>query len=236
MKQTVIITGGTKGLGRELSLAFARAGHCVLAVYSADVTAAEKLVTDFAEIKATGFVVRHDVCSADQSLWQRPEIEEAGHLTLVHNACAAFAPVPMHQLGWRDFENNFQVAVQGAWLCSQPLIPIMLKKRRGTIVNILTAAIEGMPPKGFAAYAVAKHALNGFTQALAVEYAPRGLKVFGVSPGYMETPLTQQWDSRLREAIRNNSPRISVPTEAAQRIVDLSASAAVPGRGENYPV
>jgi NAD(P)-dependent dehydrogenase (short-subunit alcohol dehydrogenase family) len=141
----------------------------------------------------------------------------------------------MHQLAWQDFESNFSIAVKGAWLCSQPLIRLMLKKK-GTIVTVLTAAIDELPPKGFAAYVVAKSALHGFTQALASEYSPRGLRVFSVSPGYMETSLTAQWDSRLRDAIRQGSPRITQPIEAAKRLVGLVESAEIPGKGENYPV
>jgi 3-oxoacyl-[acyl-carrier protein] reductase len=236
LKRTVIITGGTKGLGRETALAFGRAGYCVLALYSSDERAARELVAAMAETKSNGLVLRHDVRSEEASIWARPEIQEAESLTLVHNACAAFSPVPMHQLHWQDFENNFLVAVKGAWHCSQPLIRLMLAKGHGSIVNILTSAIEGAPPKGFAAYVTAKHALQGFTLALAAEYAARGLKVFSVSPGYMETSLTQQWDSRLREAIRTNSGRITLPAEAAARIVALAGNETTPGRGENYSV
>jgi 3-oxoacyl-[acyl-carrier protein] reductase len=236
LKRTVIITGGTKGLGRETALAFGRAGCRVLALYSSDERAAGELVAAMAEAKTEGLVLRHDVRSEETAIWNRPEIQEAESLTLVHNACAAFLPTPMHQFKWEDFENNFAVAVKGAWLCSQPLIRLMVKKGHGCIVNILTSAVEGAPPKGFAAYVTAKHALQGFTLALAAEYGARGLKVFSVSPGYMETSLTRQWDARLREAIRANSERITLPAEAAARIVALAGSDATPGLGENYSV
>ena len=235
MKRTVIITGGTKGLGREIALAFGRAGYFVLALYSSDEAAARELAALMAENRINGVVLRHDVRSEDAAVWSRPEIQEADSLTLVHNACSAFSPVPMHQLKWQDFENSFLIAIKGAWQCSQPLIRLMLKKGNGVIVNILTSAIEAAPPKGFADYVTAKHALQGFTLALAAEYGSRGLKVFGVSPGYMETPLTQKWDSRLRDAIRN-AGRVTLPTEAAARIVALVEDTATPGRGENYSV
>jgi 3-oxoacyl-[acyl-carrier protein] reductase len=236
LKRTIIITGGTKGLGRETVLAFGRAGYCVLALYASDECAAQKLSATMAGTKTLGAVLRHDVRSEETSFWKRPEIQEADSLTLVHNACAVFSPTAMHQLSWEDFENNFLVAVKGAWFCTQPLIRLMIKKGNSCIVNILTSAIEGPPPKGFAAYVTAKHALQGFTLALAAEYAARGIRVFSVSPGYMETSLTQQWDSRLRETIRANSGRITLPTEAASRIVALVGGAAVPAQGENYSV
>jgi 3-oxoacyl-[acyl-carrier protein] reductase len=236
LKRTAIITGGTKGLGRETVLAFGEAGYYVLALYASDEGAAKELAEIMAAKKISGTVLRHDVRSDDAAIWNRPEIQTADSLTLVNNACATFSPSPLHQLTWQDFEKNFQVAVKGAWACSQPLIRLMLKKGQGVIVNVLTSAVEGAPPKGFAAYVTAKHALQGFTLALAAEYAARGVKVISVSPGYMDTALTQQWDARFRETIRANSGRITLPTEAAARILELVENGAAPGRGENYAV
>jgi 3-oxoacyl-[acyl-carrier protein] reductase len=233
--KTAIITGGTKGLGRELSLAFARAGYCVVALYSSDEIAAEKLSAELAKLGGMSCTLKHDVCSEESSVWNRPEIQNAEFLVLIHNACAAFTPVPMHQQQWRDFESNFSVAVKGAWICSQALIRLMLKKR-GAIVNVLTTAIEGVPPKGFAAYVVAKSALEAFTLALAVEYAPRGIKIFSVSPGYMDTTLTNRWEPRLREIIRSNSTRVTLPPVAAERVVELVESSSVVGNGENHAI
>ena len=234
MKSTVVITGGTKGLGREVSLAFGRAGCFVIALYAADQSAAREWEAAFAEAQFTGVAVQHDVGLEDNSLWNRPEIAEADDLTLVHNACAPFSPQPMHLLTWRDFEKSHQVAVKGAWLCSQPLIRLMLRKKRGAIITVLTAAVEGNPPKGFAAYVTAKHALHGFTLALAAEYTQRGLKIFSVSPGFMETALTGQWDERLRQGILDSTIRITRPVTAAERIVGLARNASTIGAGENY--
>jgi len=236
MKRTVIVTGGTKGLGRETALAFGRAGYSVLALYASDEAAAQELLGVMAAENISGLALRHDVRSDDTAIWNHPEIQAAESLTLVNNACATFSPTPMHQLSWQDFEQNFLVAVKGARNCSQSLLRHMIKNGQSSIVNILTSAVEGLPPKGFAAYLTAKYALQGFTLALAAEYAARGVKIFSVSPGYMETPLTRQWDSRLREAIRANSGRITIPAAAAARIVDLVKDSAVLGRGENYPV
>ena len=236
MKRTAIITGGTKGLGREITLAFGRAGYRVLALYSADDSAAGTMRAEVEKAGIAGEVLRHDVCSEQTAVWNRPDIIDADRLTLINNACAAFSPLPMHQLGWLDFEKNFQVAVKGAWSCSQALVRLMIRNKGGVIVNVSTSAIEGFPPKGFAAYVTAKQALRGFTLALAAEYAARGIKVFSVSPGYMETPLTQGWDSRIRETIRSMSTRVTVPAEAARRIVELTEDAATPGSGENYPI
>lgn len=236
MKRSVIISGGTKGLGREISLAFGRAGYCVVALYSADDLAAHRLEIALNEAEARGCVLRHDVTSEDASIWNRPEIQDADSLTLIHNACAPFSPAPMHQLRWQDFETNFNVAVKGGWVCSQALIRLMLKRGHGTIVNILTSAMEGYPPKGFGAYLTAKHALRGFTLALAAEYAGRGVRILSASPGFMNTALTERWDSRVRDLIQSASTRITKPPDAAKRLVELVESETVAGNGEDYPI
>lgn len=237
MKRTVIITGGTKGFGRELALAFARAGSFVIALYAGDESAAREFESLLVESALAGVALKHNVTAENPAIWNHAEIQAADHLTLIHNACAPFSPVPLHQLTWQDFEANHLVAVKGAWECTQALIRPMIKKKQGTIITVLTSAVEGgLPPKGFAAYVTAKHALHGFTLALAAEHAPRGLKIFSIAPGYMETALTRQWDDRLRQAIRENSERVTVPAAAASRVVELAGDSATPGLGEIYPV
>jgi 3-oxoacyl-[acyl-carrier protein] reductase len=235
VKRTVVITGGTKGLGRELALAFSQAGYFIYAFYSSDEKAAEDLRLLLAAAEAGSCVLRYDVTTENESIWKRPEISEAESLILIHNACAPFSPTPLHQLRWQDFGAGFDVAVKGGWLCSQALIRPMLKAKRRAIVNVLTSAIESAPPKGFAAYVTAKQALRGLTLALAAEYGPMGVRVFTASPGYMDTPLTERWDDRFREAIRAAS-RVTDPVFAARRLVELVESDTVQGRGEDYPV
>jgi 3-oxoacyl-[acyl-carrier protein] reductase len=217
-------------------MAFGKAGYFVVALYGSDDAAADRLRTALDEAKANAIVLRHDVSSEDGAVWKLPEIQEAGSLALIHCACAPFSPKPMHQLHWQDFESGFEVGVKGAWLCSQALIRFMLKQGGGAIVNVLTSAIEGPAPKGFGAYVTAKHALRGLTLALAAEYAHRGLRVFSVSPGFMDTPLTQGWDGRLRENIMSGSGRVTKPAEAAIQILELMENPALAGQGEDYPI
>lgn len=235
MKRTVIITGGTKGLGRETALAFGRAGYFVIALYSANEAAAESLELAMKAAQSTGCAIKHDIGSESQQAWSHPEIQNSESLTLIHNASAAFEPTPLHRLSWPDFERHFHVAIKGGWQCAQSVIRLMLKKKRCAIVTILTTAIDGLPPKGFGAYVTGKHALRGLTLALAAEYAVRGVRVFSASPGFMNTALTEKWEPRLREIIQAGSVNTN-PQQAAQRLVELVESAEVEGKGENYPL
>jgi 3-oxoacyl-[acyl-carrier protein] reductase len=234
--RTVIITGGTKGLGRELSLDAARQGDCPIALYHHDAAAAAQLEADLAAESLAGRAVRHDVTNDDPNaaVWAAPEIVNAGALALIHNASAAFVPTPFHLLRWSDFEYNLQVALKGAWACARAVLRPMLARGRGTIVTVLSTALTDSP-KGFAAYVAAKSALRGLTESLAAEYAARGIKVLSVSPGFMRTPLTDAWHPAMRQAVMGNT-EASDPARVAARIRTIMRSDAVPGRGENHAV
>lgn len=235
--KTAIITGATKGLGLETSLAFARAGYAVVATYKTDTHAAEQLQADLAQEGAVFRVVQSDVSDENaKELWSFPEITTATSLVLVNNACAGFQPEPMHRVNWTAVETQLDVGLKGAWISSQAVLRQMVKSKSGTIVNVLTSAVDGLPPKGFSAYVIAKHALRGLTLSLASEFSSRGIRVFSVSPGYMDTAFTKIWDSRLRDAITSSEGRISSTSEAGKRIVELVESSASPGVGEDHPI
>lgn len=234
IRHTVIITGATKGLGRATSIAFARAGHRVVGLYASDDSAADSLRAELGPISGDSVVVRHDIRYEGDAFWSRPDIQSAPSLVLINNACAPFTPQPFHLLRWEDYERNLSVGLKGSWRCSLALLRPMLRGR-GVIVNVLTAAVHGTPPKGFAAYVVAKHALRGLTLSLASEYAGKNIRVFSVSPGFMSTPLTADWDARLVEAIRAGGT-VSDPVEAAAKIVSLVDAPTTRGQGEDYPV
>lgn len=234
-RRTVIITGATKGLGRATALVFAQAGHQVIALYSADEAAAEKLRIELRPLGGDSCVIKHDVTSENTELWGRSDIVQSQSLVLINNACAPFTPRPFHLLRWEEMSNGLNVGLKGSWLSASALLRPMARAGNGTIVNVLTSALQGAPPKGFAAYVTAKHALRGLTLALAAEYAAKGIRVFSVSPGFMATAFTAGWDERFVQAIRAVSP-LSDPASAARRIYELVEGMDTPGQGEDYSV
>jgi 3-oxoacyl-[acyl-carrier protein] reductase len=236
MNKAVLITGATKGMGREICLAFARAGYVVIGTYKSDSAAAEQLRSELQADGATFNIIQTDAAEPSEELWKLPEIVNATSLVLINNACPGFNPEPMHRVLWSEVGKQLDIGLKGAWLASQALIPRMVRSKSGTIVNVLTTAVEGLPPKGFSAYVIGKHALRGMTLALAAEFASRGVRVFSVSPGFMDTSFTKAWDSRLRDAIASSDGRSSVPSDAAQRILQLVESSEIPANGEDHPI
>ncbi len=236
--KSVVISGATKGLGRALALAFGQAGYYVVGLFRADHSSAASMREEFLAEKLDGRFLALDVTRNNpEMIWQTIALPNAGRLTLINNACAAFTPQPMHLLSWEDFQNSFEVAVKGSLFCAQAVMRPMLKARRGTIVNVLTTGVEGPAPKGFAAYVTAKSALQGLTRALASEYSARGIRVFSVSPGFMETALTANWDARLKESILRASPSgAQDPARVAEAVLALVENPRTEGHGENYPI
>lgn len=234
--RVVIISGATKGLGRALALDFGRNGYQVIGLYHSDHAAATEVRTQFTAEQLNGTFRQQDITSENFAAVQPfLELPEGAQLTLINNACAAFSPQPLHLLRWQDFQSSFDVAVRGTWNCTQLVLRPMLKRSRGTIVNVLSDVVNDSPPKGFAAYVTAKYALQGLTRALASEYSSRGLRVFSVSPGFMETALTSAWDERLKTAIRDSMKSgMQTPATVAAAIRQLIENPETPGKGENY--
>jgi len=236
-RSLVVITGGTQGLGRELTLCFGRLGYFVIPVFHLNDTAAEDLDQVLASGKMLGRSVKHDIREPGlvSKIASLRKLDEFASITLINNAGAPFEPTPLHLFQWSAFESLYDVAFQGSWMSTKEFLPFMVKKKHGLIVNVLSSVIHGAPPKGFAPYVAAKYALQGFSKSLAAEYSSRGVRVFTVSPGFMETSLTKSWNAELKEAIHSASGRLSTE-ESAQKIAQLALSGETAGQGEDYKI
>ena len=230
-----VITGASKGLGRELSLTFAKAGYGVVGLYRSDLAAAELLTSEFRSNDLCGHFVRQDI--TDEGKWTEFEAIIGAlrnkHFTLVANASARFEPRPFHLYDWHEILNQLEVNLKGTQLVFKRLLPAMVKARMGTLVTVLSTVLDH-PSKGFASYMTAKAALDGFTKAAAVEYSERGLKIFSVSPDFMRTPLTDGWNDHLRELVTAKGGAPAMPSEIAEKILALVEDVGTVGTGENY--
>lgn len=234
MKKVAIISGATRGLGRALTAAFASRSYQVLGLYRSDTEAAASLE---AEAKEYGWIVglmRADICQACPLFADHEWLRDADDIVLVNNVGPTFEPMPMHLLKWEQYEQVFRAAMAGTVNLSTALIPIMIKNKQGvnTIVNVASTAAS-QPPKGFAAYAAVKAGMLSFTRSVGVEYGSRGLRVFSVSPGFMETPTTAQWHPSLIDAILKTQGSSDLET-VSKRIADLVEDRSLPAAGEDY--
>lgn len=231
----VVITGATKGLGKALSLAFANIGYEVIGIYRSDSESAKVIKAEFREKDFRGCFIEQDI--TEEGNWAEfDEIIKTNKnkkFTLIANACMPFVPKPIHLVNWLEISEQLEVNVKGTFQIFKRLLPYMVKAREGTIISILSNALNA-PAKGFAAYLTAKAALEGLMKVIAAENAHRGIRAFSVSPGFMETSLTQGWSEHLKTLIYSHDGNAQQPRDIASAILDLAEASNTKGQGENY--
>ncbi|VTU25833.1 3-oxoacyl-[acyl-carrier-protein] reductase FabG [Variovorax sp. SRS16] len=227
-----LVTGGAQGIGLASAMACARHGASV-ALLDLDATHAERS----ARVLADRFGVA--TASAQADVADAAAVEAAvaacsaalGRIDVLVNCAGIMTPrlAPVATMPIEDVQKMFDVHVRGAFLCSRAVIPGMTARGFGRIVNISSVlGLLGLPFRS--GYAIAKHAINGFTRSLAVEVARAGITVNAVAPGYI---LTETLQARLdagmldyaRYADRAPAGRWGLPEEVGHAIAFLALPA-----------
>jgi 2-deoxy-D-gluconate 3-dehydrogenase len=189
--QVAIVTGGGRGIGRAIVQALAQAGAAVVAAAR---TPAE-LDETVALVAAAGGTARAQVTDvtdrAGVEALVRQTADAFGRIdVLVNNAGTCGAPAPVWEtdpdLWLRDLTTN----LFGMFLCARAVLPHMLARRRGTVIN-LSGGGAGDPGPFYSAYACSKAGVLRFTDSLAAEVAPHGIRVFALGPGFVRTATTE---------------------------------------------
>ena len=185
-----LVTGGSRGIGRAIALAFARAGARV-ALASRKQDALDAVAR---EIEADGGTALAVACHigrrADIDRLVARVVEAWGGIdVLVNNAGANPAMARMVDLDEAVWDKILEVNLKGPFLLSQRVAPLMVAARRGTIINV--SSVGGLNPfPGLGAYAVSKAGLNCLTKVLARELGPAGVRVNTLAPGLIETAFS----------------------------------------------
>ncbi|WP_395070445.1 SDR family oxidoreductase [Paraburkholderia silvatlantica] len=233
--KVALVTGAGRGIGAAIARAFAAEGAAVvLAELDGATAAATAREIANACAGARTLAVQTDVT---QPASVRAAVEEAQRAfgpvdVLVNNAgINVFAdPLTMTDEDWR---RCFAVDLDGVWNGCRAVLPGMVERRAGSIINIAsTHAFQIIP--GCFPYPVAKHGVIGLTRALGIEYAPKNVRVNAIAPGYIETQLTHDWwnaqpdPQAARKATLELPPmkRIGRPEEVAMTAVFLASDEA----------
>ena len=219
--KTVLVTGGVRGIGKSIALAFQQKGYRVCVTYSRDEDSA-------AQMRALGFEVYcADVCEENAVV---ALFEKIGQVDiLVNNAGVALFGL-IQDVSYADFNRVFAVNMGGAFLCSREASKQMLKKHSGLIVNISSVWGE-VGASCESVYAASKASLIGFTKSLAKELGFSGIRVNTVSPGVIDTPMNARFSQDDRALIQEEIPlgRFGEGEDVAKAVLFLEENEYVTG-------
>ena len=188
--KVAMITGGARGIGKAIAMAYAREG-AKLALCARTAAELDQTVGELRALRAEAEGWSCDVSLEDSAKeFVARTFKKFGRIdVLVNNAGVMTRPVPMTELDIKKWDYTIAVNLRGPFLITQAVLPIMMKQKSGSIINVSSMIGRGAYAN-FLAYATSKWGLEGFTQTLAAEARSSNIRVNSVDPGYVATKLT----------------------------------------------
>jgi len=188
LKKTVIVTGGGKGIGKAISLAFAKKG-ANLVIADVDMNAAQSVEQQIKIIGCDCLIVKTDVSNSKEvhNMIEKT-IEKFSHIDILVNNAGIMIPSLVVDTQEQDWDVTLDVNLKGVFLCSQAVARYMIKQKRGKIINISSMGGK-IPAAEEGAYAAAKLGIVALPKTLAYELAPHGINVNAICPGLINTDM-----------------------------------------------
>jgi 3-oxoacyl-[acyl-carrier protein] reductase len=230
--KAVVVTGGSRGIGRSIVLTLAAQGADVTFFYCSNEAAANETLAAAAGLSGTAKAAvnvkakRVDVRNAESCEQAIDEIaEEAGKIDILVNSAGIIRDNILGLLTNEDIQEVLATNVVGVFNVLRPVIPYMVSKRRGKIINISSVAGE-KGGRGQTNYAASKGAINALTKALAVELAPRNILVNCVAPGVIETEMTEAIRQQAGDVVKSRIllGRFGQPEDVANVVLFFASS------------
>jgi NAD(P)-dependent dehydrogenase (short-subunit alcohol dehydrogenase family) len=223
---TALVTGASRGLGKAIAVGLAEAGAEVV-LMSRD---RDRLESVAAELRARGQAAQaapwdvNDVAQVQRIIASLPRLD-----ILVNNA-GINIPEPFVEVSEAHFDQVIGLNLRATFFVTQAAVRKMLEGGNGGAIINLTSQMGHVGASNRTVYCASKHALEGFTKALAVELAPRGIRVNSVAPTFVETDLTRPMlaDPAFEQSVLSRIPlgRLGQPQDVAGAVVFLASSQA----------
>jgi 3-oxoacyl-[acyl-carrier protein] reductase len=236
--KVVLITGGSRGIGRAIATTLAAAGATLVIDYKGNQAAADETVGAITAAEGRALAIQADVSKPEEvEQLFKTALERYGRLDVLVNNAGITRDTLLLRMKEEDFDAVLQTNLRGVYLCTKAALRPMTKARGGRIINI-TSVVGLIGNAGQANYAAAKAGIIGFTKSVAREMASRNITVNAVAPGYIETELTGVLSDSMRAAILENIPlgRLGTPQDVANLVCFLASDAAAYITGQTLTV
>lgn len=228
MKQTAIVTGGSRGIGRAVAVRLAKDGMNLVINYRGNSEAAEETERLCRELGAEVLLVQGDVSRAEDCEKLAAQAKEAfGRVDVLVNNAGITRDGLLARMTEEDFRAVLDVNLVGPWNMIKAVNRIMMKQRYGRIVNL--SSVTGlMGNMGQTNYAAAKAGILGMTKSYAREVAGRGITVNAVAPGFIDTDMTEAMPEGAKDKIIIGIPmgRTGKPEDVAEAVAFLASEQA----------
>lgn len=224
-KQVVLVTGGSRGIGKEIALKYAENGYNVAINYISDKTDTVKLEKEFKEKGAESLVAKADVSKAEEvEEFVKKVIEKFGRIDVLVNNAGITRDTLLMRMKEEDFDKVIEINLKGTFLVTKAVTPYMMKKRNGRIIN-LSSVVGVTGNAGQCNYSASKAGIIGFTKSVAKELASRNIRANAVAPGFIDTDMTSVLSDEIKANINVQIPmkRMGTAREIANVVYFLGS-------------
>ncbi|UOQ87392.1 3-oxoacyl-[acyl-carrier-protein] reductase [Gracilibacillus salinarum] len=204
--QVALVTGASRGIGREIALTFARNGAKVVVNYSGSEEKAQAVVNEIIENGGEAIKLQANVSDeADVKAMVKETIQAFGSLDILVNNAGITKDNLLMRMSEADFEDVIDINLKGVFLTTKAVSRQMMKQRQGRIINVSSVVgISGNP--GQANYVSAKAGVIGLTKSTAKEFAARNILVNAIAPGFIATDMTDKLTEEQKEQMLSLIP------------------------------
>ena len=220
-----LVTGGSRGIGSFICTELAKAGATVIINYSNSKDSAEEVLKKIESASGNGEVVKFDVSDSNEVEKSIKEIiDKYEKIDILVNNAGITRDSLFMRMKENQWDEVFETNIKGVFNCTKNVIRMMIKNQYGKIINI-SSVVGEMGNPGQVNYSSTKSALIGFTKSLAKELGSKNINVNAVSPGFIETEITDVLSDTIKEKYKEIIPlsRFGQPEDVAKAVLFLAS-------------
>lgn len=220
-----LVTGASRGIGREIALELAREGASVAVNYAGSEAKALEVVDEIKAMGREAFAIQADVSNSESVTDMAKEtIERFGKIDILVNNAGITKDNLLMRMKESEWDDVININLKGVFLCTKAVTRQMMKQRSGRIINISSiVGVSGNP--GQANYVAAKSGVIGLTKTSAKELSSRGITVNAVAPGFITTDMTDKLNEDVKTEMLKQIPlaRFGEPKDIARTVIFLAS-------------